>query len=191
MKNLLLIIVIITLCSPIVRAQNLKLSYNSSIVYPGAKIGYEAPFMSKNIEKVKKSGKTKSYVRENLFSVNAAFYHHQNYHDNVYVTAGISFRKIRPSGFFFEFSPELGVSRTFIDGTTYALNKDNTMDVKKTNGYFYPLLSVGGGLGYDFSTKKELPITVFTKLNLLTLYPYNSGFYLRPTFELGISYKLK
>ncbi len=190
-KNLLLIVAIMAFFCLKADAQNLKLSYNSSLIYPGAKVGYEVPLTTKTIEKIKRSGKKKIFTRERLLSVNAAFYHHENYHDNLYVTAGISFRRTKPSGFFFEFSPELGVSLTFIDGTTYAFDENNDLEIQKTNGYFYPLLSVGGGFGYDFSVKKELPVAVFTKLNMLTLYPYNSGFNLRPTFELGISYKLK
>jgi len=190
-KNLLLFGAVMALFCMKANAQNLKLSYNSSLIYPGAKVGYEVPLTTKNIEKIKRSGKKKIFTREKLLSVNAAFYHHKNYHDNLYVTAGISFRRTKPSGFFFEFSPELGVSRTFIDGTTYTFDDTDVLKIHKTNGYFYPLLSVGGGFGYDFSVKKELPVAAFTKLNILTSYPYNSGFYLRPTFELGISYKLK
>jgi len=190
-KNLLLFVAIMAFFCPKSDAQNLKLSYNSSLIYPGAKVGYEVPLTTKYVEKVKRSGKKKIFTRERLLSVNAAFYHHDNYHDNLYVTAGFSFRRTKPSGFFFEFSPELGVSRTFIDGTTYAFDENDAMEIHKSNGYFYPLLSVGGGFGYDFSVKKELPFAAFTKLNMLTLYPYNSGFYFRPTFELGVSYKLK
>lgn len=191
MKKLLLFITVLAFFCTKANAQDLKLSYNSSIIYPGAKIGYEVPIFSKDIEKVKRSGKKKSFTRERLLSVNAAIYHHENYHDNLYVTAGISFRKTKPGGFFCEFSPELGVSRTFIDGTTYAFDEKNAMKIEKSNGYFYPLLSVGGGFGYDFSKTKDLPFATFTKLNMIALYPYNSGFYFRPTFELGISYKIK
>jgi hypothetical protein len=191
MKYLLLIVVFLAIFCSKTNAQELKLSYNSSIIYPGVKVGYEIPFVSKDIEKVKRSGKIKRFKLEWLLSVNAAFYHHEYYHDNLYVTAGISFRKIKPSGFFCEFSPELGVSRTFLDGTTYSFDDEGNMEIGKPNGYFYPLLSIGGGFGYDFSVKKSLPIAVFTKLNLISMYPYNSGLYFRPTFELGVSYRLK
>ncbi|HNW51497.1 MAG TPA: hypothetical protein PKH79_10465 [Prolixibacteraceae bacterium] len=172
--------------------QGMKLAYNSSILYPGAKAGYEVAYKSLNFEKTKKSGKTRIFTRENLLSANVGYYHHRGYHDNIYLTAGWTKRKIRSNGFFTEFSPEIGISRTFLGGTTYQFDETGQFSVKKSSGYFYPLLSVGGGIGYDFSVKqKDKPFKLYSKLNLLAMYPYNNSVYLRPTFELGIIYQLK
>lgn len=58
-------------------------------------------------------------------------------------------------------------------------------------GYHHVLVSIGGGLGYDFSITNSKPISVYYKLNLLTMFPYNSTVYLRPAMELGIIFKPK
>jgi len=64
MKNLLLIVAIMAFLCPKANAQNLKLSYNSSIIYPRAKVDYEVPLIIRDIEKVKRSGKKKNFTRE-------------------------------------------------------------------------------------------------------------------------------
>ncbi len=166
---------------------NVRLGYNSSIIYPGLKAGLEIPIRKKQIEKTKKSGKQKRYFKDRFLTANFGWYHHKTFHDNVYLTAGYTFRRTHNKGFFTELSPEIGYSRTFLGGTTYRV--DDNVSIKKGAGYNYALVSFGGGLGYDFSITKSKPIAIYYKLNLLTMFPYNSTIYLRPTMELGIIYK--
>ena len=165
---------------------NLKASYNSSLIYPGARLGVEFPVMQFNPNIKKRCGRTKKIVKDRLISVNIGWYHHPYYHDNLYLTGGWTMRRTRPNGFFTEFSPEIGLSRTFVGGTTYKVDNYGKVSIVKFAGSFYPLCSVGGGIGYDFSLIKSKPFLVFYKLNLITMYPYNSTLYMRPAMELGI-----
>ena len=170
---------------------NLKTAYNSSLIYPGARFGVEFPVKTFGSGMLNVSLEKKEKVKESFITANLSWYHHPYFHDNLYLTAGWTIRKTKPTGFFTEFSPEIGVSRTFIGGTTYKVDEAGNVSREKFAGYFYPLISVGGGLGYDFSIIKLKPLMLFYKMNLITMYPYNSTVYLRPAMELGVIYKLK
>jgi hypothetical protein len=192
MQKTILIMVLGMLLSIAGFSQNIKLAYNGSLLYTGAKAGYEIPYRSIDVKKEKRSGKVKSFTRESLVSANLGYYHHPGFHDNLYLTLGWSKRRISEKGFFVEFSPEIGISRTFLGGTTYKFDDEDQISVASSSGYFYPLLSLGGGCGYDFSKRdKQKPFMTYFKLNALAMYPYNSEIYLRPTFEVGFIYKLK
>ena len=169
---------------------NLKSSYNSSLIYPGARSGIEYLIKSINVAKTKKSGKKKDFDKEQFVSANLSWYHHPSFHDNFYLTGGWTRRKTHSKGFFTEFSPEIGISRTFLGGTTYKVDNNGNVSVVRLAGYYYALLSVGGGVGYDFSKIKFKPFMLFYKFNLLSMYPYNSTIYIRPAMEIGVIYKL-
>jgi hypothetical protein len=165
---------------------NIKFGYNSSLIYPGARLGLESPFSKVFIKRNPCSEREKVIVKEQFFTSNVSFYHHPGFHDNFYITLGWLKRRTKPKGFFNEFSPEVGYSRTFLGGTTYKVNDSGVIAVEKLAGYSYALVSVGEGAGYDFKTK---PFLVFTRMNLLFMFPYNSTIYFRPALELGLIYR--
>jgi hypothetical protein len=167
-------------------ACHLKLAYNSSLVYPGARAGVEYPIRQKVV--LQKDTDIVRYTRVQLLSVNLGWYHHPYFHDNIYLTLGYTWRKVHASGYFTEVSPELGYSRTFLGATTYQVDDYGNVSIHRWAGYSYALASFGGGWGYDFSVKKHLPFAVFGKLNMLCMFPYNSTFYLRPAAEIGFIY---
>lgn len=163
-----------------------KLSYVSSIIYPGLSTGAEIPLLHINKELVKKSNTR--YFKERFVSGNLNWYHHPGFHDNLYFTAEWVLRRTYYRGFIYEFSVGPGISRTFLGGTTYKVNDNGDVSVVKLAGYNYALITIGGGIGYDFSLHKKLPISSFAKMNLITLFPYNSTIYFRPVLELGVRY---
>ena len=169
---------------------NLKSSYNSSLIYPGARLGVEYGIKQISPAMYGSSAEKRNFFKDRFISANISWYHHPNFHDNFYLTAGWTTRKTKSTGFFTEFSPEIGLSRTFLGGTTYQIDNHGVVSIKKLAGYFYALLSVGGGVGYDFSKIKHKPFMLFCKFNLLAMYPYNSTIYLRPAIEIGLIYKL-
>jgi hypothetical protein len=150
---------------------NLKLSYLSSVIYPGASAGIEFP--------VKKG---------RFISANLNWYHHPDFHDNVYLTAEWEMRRTSRNGIISEFSFGPGFSRTFLGGTTYRMNESGEISVVKLAGYNYALITIGGGFGIDLSEKKKIPFLAVVKMNLISMFPYNSTIYFRPVMELGIRY---
>lgn len=172
-------------------SSNIKLAYNSSLIYPGLRMGTETPFHRRIITKTKKSGKQKLVYKDQFFSSNFGWYRHPGFHDNLYLTVGYTIRRTGGKGFFAEFSPELGYSRTFLGGTTYRVDDNGNVSIKRMAGYNYGIVSLGGGIGYDLSITHAKPFAVYFKFNVLTMFPYNSTVYVRPAMELGVIYKPK
>ena len=171
------------------KSSNLTISYNSSLIYPGTRFGVEFPVKTISINKISKSGKEKDFVKDRFLTTNLSWYHHPAFHDNVYLTAGFTMRRTKANGFLTEFSPEVGLSRTFLGSTTYEVDDNGNVSIEKLAGYYYALVSVGGGIGYDFSITKQKPFLIFSKFNMIMMFPYNSTIYLRPVMEIGLIYK--
>ncbi len=168
------------------RKPAIKLSYNSSLIYPGVSAGAEYMFKEKEIVKQKRKSKQNCFTREQLITMNLSWYHHSGFHDNIYLTSEWVARKTRKSGYYSEFSAGPGYSRTFLGGTTYRVGEDGSISIKKHAGYNYAVVTTGGGIGYDFSSRNNTPVSVFTKMNLILMFPYNSTIYFRPVLELGV-----
>lgn len=167
---------------------NIKLAYNSSLIYPGASAGIEFRIKEVNMQIIKRNKKSKSFTRSRFLSGNLNWYHHTDFHDNLYLTAEWVMRRTNSKGFVSEFSLGPGFSRTFLGGTTYRVNDSGDISKAKLAGYNYALITIGEGFGFDFSVKKQKPFSAVAKLNLISMFPYNSTFYIRPVLELGIRY---
>jgi hypothetical protein len=168
------------------KTPNLKVAYLGSITYPGFTIGMEFPMYAKEKIITRKSGAVKKKMKERFITANVGMYHHTTIHTNFMLYAEWQMRKTRQSGWFTEFSPGLGFSRTFLDGTTYKQNKSGGFDKVKMAGYNYFMTSVKGGFGYDFNIKKEKPFKTYLKGGLIIFAPYNSFLLPRPTIEIGV-----
>jgi hypothetical protein len=167
---------------------NLKLAYNSSLIYPGISTGMEFPINHVNVQVLKNQKMVRYFTKGRFISGNLNWYHHPDFHDNLYLTTEWVMRRTKYKGFISEFSIGPGYSRTFLGGTTYMVDDMGSISVVKHAGYNYAILTIGGGIGYDFSMTKQLPFSTFAKMNLISMFPYNSTIYLRPVLELGIRY---
>jgi len=177
-----------SLNSRINASSNISLALNGSIIYPGIRAGIEFPVTMIDLTISTKSKEPKCVIKERFATGNIGWYHHPDFHDNLYLTAEWRMRRTRSVGFFSEFSPGLGYSRTFLGGTTYELNDNGEVKIEKLAGYNYALVTVGGGAGYNFSGKKGIPFSIYARLNMLLMFPYNSTVYPRPAIELGLIY---
>jgi pimeloyl-ACP methyl ester carboxylesterase len=167
---------------------DLKISYNSSLIYPGISVGTEFPFNHINVQVLKDQRIVRSFTKGRFISGDINWYHHPEFHDNIYLTVEWVMRRTSYKGFISEFSVGPGYSRTFLGATTYRLDDKGNISINKLAGYNYALITIGGGLGYDFSMKKQLPFSAFAKLNVISMFPYNSTIYFRPVLELGMRY---
>lgn len=168
----------------------IKASLDRNFKSTGFAIGIEKPYKVTQVEKQKKWG-VKTILKERYWAFNVGFYHQNTFHDNLYLLAEWQMRRQKSKGWFFEFAPGVGYSRTFLDGTTYQVVDNGEVTHKSISGYNYALLSLTGGVGYDFSKKMDTPIKVFLKPNLSFFAPYNSSLYMRPSMSLGIVYSAK
>jgi hypothetical protein len=167
------------------RTLSLKAAYMGSIVYPGVKIALEWPTAAHVVTKSKRHGE-KSYRKEKYITVSMGMYYHEGFHTNVFLLAERQWRKIRPSGWFTEYAPGMGISRTFLGGTTYRVSNGGIVSKKTLAGYTYAMGSVSSSLGYDFQKLWGKPVRVYSRISVLIMAPYNSYIYLRPTLEIGI-----
>jgi hypothetical protein len=170
------------------RRNNFKFSYISSLIYPGISTGIEIP-----IRMVKKSGfrnqsNRKSVTKDRFIAGNLNWYHHPGFHNNLYLTTEWAMQRTGYKGFTSEFSSGIGYNRTFLAGTTYRVNDNGNISIIKLAGYNYVVITIGGGIGYDFSKKQQLPLLTFAKMNLIAMFPYNNTIYPRPVLELGVRY---
>jgi hypothetical protein len=170
------------------RRINLKFSYNSSVIYPGMSTGIEFPVNNVNVQVYKNQKPARCIRKGKYVSANLNWYHHPDFHDNLYLTAEWVIRRTRFTGFISEFSAGPGFSRTFLGGTTYKVDDNGNVSIVKMAGYNYALVTIGGGFGYDFSLVKRLPFSAVAKMNIISMFPYNSTIYFRPVIEFGIRY---
>lgn len=168
---------------------NLKLAYNSSLIYPGISSGIEFHISRMDSVLSIRHFRKKPLVRTRFVSANLNWYHHPAFHDNLYFAAEWVMRRTRTNGLISEFSFGPGISRTFLGGTTYHVNGSGEISKMKLAGYSYALITIGEGVGLDFSVrKKHLPFSAAAKMNLISMFPYNSTIYIRPVLELGVRY---
>jgi hypothetical protein len=169
-------------------SSNISLALNGSLIYPGIRAGIEFPVTTIDLTISRKSKDPKFVMKDRFAAGNIGWYHHPDFHDNLYLTAEWRMRRTLRGGFFSEFSPGLGYSRTFLGGTTYEVNDNGDVKIERLAGYNYALITVGGGAGYNFSEKKGIPVSIYSRLNMLLMFPYNSTVYPRPAIELGVIY---
>jgi hypothetical protein len=168
---------------------NIKFAY-MGVKSPGFKIGIERPFRIKQINKTKRWG-TKTILKEHSLSANFGYYHHKEYHNNLFILGEWQYRRVQPKGMFYEFASGVGYSRTFIDGISYKTDNQGNVKARRFAGNNYGMFSLATGIGYDFEKKNILPAKLYLKSSIYIFAPYNSFFYVRPTIEVGFSYKLK
>jgi hypothetical protein len=170
-------------------SSNIITSYNSSMIYPGARIGIEIPVSNVDLKRNLKTGNTKSILKERFVSVAAGWYHHPGFHDNLYFTLEWTMRRTNESGLFTQFSTGPGYSRTFLGGTTYSVDNIGNVSVIRSAGYNYALITAGGGIGYNLAGRIRLPVSILYKFDIMMMFPYNNTLYFRPVMELGIIYR--
>lgn len=170
-------------------SSDITLAFNGSIIYPGIRAGIELPVGTSEIITTRHSETQVRINRDRFLTANVGWYHHPDFHDNLYLTTEFRMRRTWKGGFFIEFSPGIGYSRTFLGGTTYEVNDKGDVSIKKLAGFNYAVFTTGGGIGYRFAEKKKIPLSVYSTFNILLMFPYNSTIYPRPAIEIGAIYR--
>jgi hypothetical protein len=164
----------------------IKVSYLGSITYPGAKIGLELPL---RVKQLTKNDGNKIILKERYLTANLGFYHHADFHTNWILNFEWQMRRQGTQGWFGEWSPTLGYSRTLLDGTAYQKDASGNIVQKTAAGHNMLMFGLNAGIGYDFSKKSlNTPLKSFLKVSLMGFAPYNSFFYPRPSIEIGVIY---
>jgi hypothetical protein len=165
----------------------LRFEFLGSLIFPGFKIGLEKPFSYTQIEKFRRN-KIKRLYKERYLSYSMGMYYQDNYHTNIFPQAELIARRQKNKGFYYERSLGLGFSRTFVNSPTFSVSDDGKIVEQPLSGNWYGLASIGGGIGYNAYLKNQRPYSVYLKLHLMVMYPYNTFITPRPTIGIGYNY---
>jgi hypothetical protein len=169
---------------------NVHASVLGALKYPGLKVGADYLLVSKMVAKAKRNGERKTIYRHRSITTNLGFYYHEDYNANVFLQTGYQWQRINQNGWFSSFEPQIGISRTIIDGTVYRVGDDGAVSKRKMAGDFYFAPSLAAGFGKDFSVKNPAnPLSLFAKATLFTNLPYNNFVVGRVMVEVGAGYK--
>ena len=177
-------------------AMSLHISGFAPLGYFGGKIGTDVPI--KIIEKRGFKGfRAGRDFREWYATGEIGWLHSPNNYENLTLTAELMYRRIEGiNGWFWQISP-IGV------GGNYVLppNFKDTISATSSDTIRHPLLgrkwyvtpSVSIGFGRDFALSKGrrsgLPLVIYGKIGISSMFPYKKFGYLVPTAELGFGYR--
>lgn len=165
-----------------------SISYLGDYIFtkPGVKLSMENTIR----QTILKKRSSKIVLNSIYYPINLSWYNHKGYNSALMLSSGIGYRSLHKKGLFFGSGLNLGIMRTFINGTTYTVDDSGEISTT-TGGYFYGNINISLEAGYDFSKRsKSLPLSSFLKLNGLTQFPYNSGSVFHIMAEIGIRYAL-
>ena len=166
----------------------LSISYLGDYIFtkPGFRLSWQNTLIKTTLKK-----KTSLEVTRVLYNpINIGWYHHKGYNSALMISSGIGYRSIRPKGFIKGAGIDLGFMRTFINGTTYEVEEDGSINTV-AGGYFYGNVNLSVEAGWDFQkTGKFIPLCSFIKLNGLMQFPYNSGMLFHVMGEIGVKYPI-
>lgn len=157
----------------------------------GVKAGTEYPLWSKEIVKVKRNSKEIHKNKSVFVTGNIGCYIHKRNHVGLFVNSEIGYRKTRNKGLNYEYLLGIGYLHTFLQGDTYQVNDDGSVERVHLAGQSNLMASLSFGVGYNFDYHYHKPYALFIKPGFFIQYPYNTAFAVRPTIDLGIFYYFK
>ncbi len=163
----------------------IKVAFLATPRYPGFDLGIERPYLVTQLEKTRHQ-ESRYISKTRYLSANLGYYHHPTYHDLFFLRLEHQYRRQGSGGWFTEWAPGVGFSRSFLGGETYSVSDGGQITRKTLAGFNYALVSLSGGGGYRFAKERANPVLIYAKTSVLCLFPSNSNFYLRPVVSLGV-----
>ncbi len=157
----------------------------------GFQIGLDQYFIEKIILKQRKSGAIKTIKKDRFLSLDLGYYYQAGLHHNWSLTAAYVLKRTGNRGFYSEFSPFLGVSRTFIAEETYSVDNNNNVTISKLAGDWYATSGFSYGIGQTFNPHRNFMLKdISLKLFMPIFYPNFGSVAIKPQLQLGTSFQL-
>lgn len=157
----------------------------------GSQVGLGKTVGLKEKHVFKRSGMEKISVKGRVLSGNMGYYNHPGLHQNALLTAEYTMTRTNRRGFYTEFTPLLGVSRTFLPGTTYAVDDAGNVSIDKHAGNWTLVGGFGLGLGKSFENKPFNSLkTISARLVTQVFYPNFRFVSLKPSLQLNTTWEL-
>ncbi|RYC66620.1 hypothetical protein [Spirosoma sordidisoli] len=180
MKLFLYSIALLTVGLTLAQGQSIRLGYyGETVTHYGLKVAYERPVWGHvNV----RNQATKQF----LIAPSLAAYRHPKNHIGFILSPELTYRRVGRRGGLFDLCVAPAYFRYFLDGTTYQAKADGDFERVRLAGgsAFMPTVSVG--VGRDLSVKHHLPLSWYTRLNLMQQRPYNTGELKRFALEAGV-----
>jgi hypothetical protein len=164
----------------------------------GKHIGFTAdflrPLLLKKIIKSSKNGKVKTIHKQQALTLGFSYYYQPGLHQRYSVLAGYQLQRVGRKGMYSAFTPQLGISRTFIAEETYVVDETGGVKQKKGAGNWNLLAGASVGIGKEIapSPNAKLPVNrVFLNSVLWVAYPNFRFIALKPSLQLGVSILLR
>ncbi len=167
----------------------------TSALLTNRSIGFQASvekyFIQKEIHKLRKSGSIKTIKKDRFLSVDVGYYYQSGLHHNWFLTGTYNLRRTGKRGIYAEFSPFIGISRTFISDETYKVNSNGSVELSPLAGDWFLTSGFSYGIGKTFKEQKNFLLKdIYAKLFIQYMYP-NFGFIgLKPSIQVGTSFSL-
>jgi hypothetical protein len=167
-----------------------NLVVRSYTIFHPNRIGLELS-IGKSTDEFTFTRKHKTIRKERSAFVNMGYYFQPTLHQKYWLTGSYNYRRIKKSGFFRDFTPIIGVARTFVSHTNYVVDKNNEVSIKKRAGNNYVIGGYSWGMGWQFKPKNAFHIkSVETNLTTLAYYPNFRMVSINPFFKLGLSFSI-
>lgn len=185
MKRFLYSIALLTVGMTAAQGQSIRLGYyGETVTHYGLKVAYERPIW----QHVKQRNQA---TKQFLIAPSLAAYRHPQNHIGFVLSPELTYRRVGRRGGLFDLSVAPAYFRYFLDGTTYQAKPDGDFEKVRLAGgsAFMPTVSVG--IGRDLSVKHNLPLSWYTRLNLMQQRPYNLFRLTRFSLEAGLVISLR
>ena len=172
-------------------AVSMRQSFLFSTNSIGGQIGIGKLLKQREIHRFKKSGVEKITTKSRFLYGNIGYYYQPDFQHNWFLTADYTLSRTSKKGFYSEFSPFLGVSRTFLTATTYTVGDNGSVTKKNLAGNWYVTSGFSTGLGVNFEKPKLGYLkTIAAKLVVQTFYPNFKFIAIKPYFQLQTAWEL-
>ena len=163
------------------------LSSLGSIKFYGLKFGIDYPFKMTEIRGFLNGTQGERTMIERYVSADVGIWHFNGIHENVFFSTEFTLRFINSSGYYFQLSP-LGVGVNYLMPSF--VKNHIIKDSVPANNKVYITPSVSMGVGRDFSFRragKRLPLMVYLKGGVSSMFPFKKIGYIFPTAEAGLA----
>jgi hypothetical protein len=173
-----------------------KLHLRSSVLFSnksiGLQVGIGKNLVHKELHKIKNQSKEKITTKDKILSLDVGYYYQPGLHHHWFLTGAFHIKRTGQKGFYTEFSPLLGVSRTFLSDEKYEVNSAGVVTQKKLAGNWYVTsgFSVGGGKTFAENKNcffKDVHLKLFTQV----FYPQFGFVVIKPSLQIGTSVRME
>jgi len=142
-------------------------------------------------KKIYRNGNEKLITKHRSIFFSAGFYNQAYLHLNIFSTMEFSMVRVNRKGWYREFMPAIGLSRTFFHETVYKVTDNGAVELKRFAGDWRLAGGFSFGFGKNLALKKAPDLhDVYLKLNTQMFYPNFRFIAFKPSLVFGLNVNL-